>query len=580
MLTKIFPGLLWLQDYRASVFKSDLTSGLIIAFMLIPQGMGYALVAGLPPEYGLYACIFPPIVYALLGTSNKISMGPVALDSILIITGLSVLAEPGSDRYLELAIVLTLMVGLLQFGFGLLKFGFISNFLSYPVILGYTSAAALIIIGTQLETLTGVNVEGGNIFELVYQLCAGFKDWHWATLTIGLLSFLVMTVPKRFYPSVPFPLIILVFGMAASGIWGIQDMGVDVVSSIPQGLPSFSLPSLTLSDLQNLMSVAITVALMGYVGTMSICKSLENPTDRIYAQPNKELLAVGAANIIGSLCRAFPVSASFSRSAAFREAGAKTQISAVFSSVFIGIAMLAVAPLFTFYPLPKVLLAVIIIVSVSGLFKYGQMKQLYRQNKREFYILLITFTLTLILGVQSGLLMGVSLSVLMMIYNTTSPHMTELGSIQNGRLYRNINRFTDAKQRDDVLIFRFDAPLYFANKDYFVSALYRWIKQRDMKTLRCVILDAETINSIDSTALIMLHQVVTNLEAQGIQFFITNPIGPVRDTIKASMLSDYMTEKTMFITISDAIIYLDKGVNLHAEQALQTNPDSTATTKG
>ena len=319
---------------------------------------------------------------------------------------------------------------------------------------------------------------------------------------------------------------------------------------------------------------------MGYVGTMSICKSLENPTDRIYAQPNKELLAVGAANIIGSLCRAFPVSASFSRSAAFREAGAKTQISAVFSSVFIGIAMLAVAPLFTFYPLPKVLLAVIIIVSVSGLFKYGQMKQLYRQNKREFYILLITFTLTLILGVQSGLLMGVSLSVLMMIYNTTSPHMTELGSIQNGRLYRNINRFTDAKQRDDVLIFRFDAPLYFANKDYFVSALYRWIKQRDMKTLRCVILDAETIGSIDSTALIMLHQVVKNLEAQGIQFFITNPIGPVRDTIKASMLSDYMTEKTMFITISDAIIYLDKGVNLHAEQALQTNPDSTATTKG
>ena len=147
MLSKLFPGVLWLQDYHSSVFKRDLTSGLVIAFMLIPQGMGYALVAGLPPEYGLYACIFPPIVYALLGTSNKISIGPVALDSILIITGLSLLAEPGSDRYLELAILLTLMVGVIQFGFGLLKFGFISNFLSYPVILGYTSAAALIIIG-------------------------------------------------------------------------------------------------------------------------------------------------------------------------------------------------------------------------------------------------------------------------------------------------------------------------------------------------------------------------------------------------------------------------------------------------
>ena len=580
MLSKLFPGVLWLQDYHSSVFKRDLTSGLVIAFMLIPQGMGYALVAGLPPEYGLYACIFPPIVYALLGTSNKISIGPVALDSILIITGLSLLAEPGSDRYLELAILLTLMVGVIQFGFGLLKFGFISNFLSYPVILGYTSAAALIIIGTQLETLIGVDVEGGNVFQLAYQLCAAFDDWHWATLAIGFLSFLVMTVPKRYYPSVPFPLILLVLGMAASGIWGLQDIGVDVIASIPQGLPSFNLPSVSLGDLESLISIALTIALMGYVGTMSICKSLENPTDKIYAQPNKELIAVGAANIIGSLCRAFPVSASFSRSAAFREAGAKTQVSAVFSSVFIGIAMLALAPLFTFYPLPKVLLSVIIIVSVSSLFKYGQMKQLYRHNKREFYILLITFMLTLILGVQQGLLMGVSLSIFMMIYNTTSPHMTELGSLQDSTLYRNVNRFTEAKIRDDVLIFRFDAPLYFANKDYFVSALYRWIKQRDMNKLRCVILDAESINSVDSTALIMLQQVMENLLAQGIQFYITNAIGPVRDTIKSSLLSNYMTQKTMFSTIGDAIIYIDKGINLHPEQALQTNPSSIAITNG
>ena len=575
MLTKLFPGLIWLQGYRRSTFKSDLISGLVIAFMLIPQGMGYALVAGLPPEYGLYACIFPPVVYALLGTSNKISMGPVALDSILIITGLSVLAEPGSERYLELAILLTLMVGLLQLGLGLLKFGFIANFLSYPVIVGYTSAAALIIIGTQLETMLGVDVVGGNIFELLYQLYMAVPDWSWITLGIGVLGMLIMTVPKQRFPSLPFPLFLLVLGMVASGIWDIQGMGVDVVSSIPHGLPSFYLPNVSMSDLEALVPVAITVALMGYVGTMSICKSLENPTDKVYAQPNLELIAVGAANLVGSLCRAFPVSASFSRSAAFREAGAKTQVSAVFSSLFIGGAMLVVAPLFTFYPLPKVLLSAIIIVSVSGLFKYGQMKTLYAHNKREFYILLITFLATLVLGVQEGLLMGVSLSILMMIYNTASPHMTELGSIQNGKLYRNINRFTEAYVRDDVLIFRFDAPIYFVNKDYFVSALYRWIKQRNMQALRFVVLDAESINTVDSTAVIMLQQVIENLQKQGIQFYITNAIGPVRDTIKTSILSDYMTEKTMFSTINDAITYIDKGINLHATQALQTNPQST-----
>jgi len=558
MLTKLFPGLLWLKDYHQSTFRSDLLSGLVIAFMLIPQGMGYALVAGLPPEYGLYACIFPPIVYALLGTSNKISMGPVALDSILIITGLSVLAEPGSERYLELAVLLTLMVAVLQLGLGLAKFGFIANFLSYPVIVGYTSAAALIIMGSQFETMLGVDVAGGNIFVLLYQLFLQVPNWSWITLSIGILGMLIMTVPKKRFPVMPFPLFLLVFGMLASGIWELQAMGVDVVSSIPQGLPSFNLPNVSLSDLEALVPVAITVALMGYVGTMSICKSLENPTDKITTQPNLELIAVGAANLVGSLCRAFPVSASFSRSAAFREAGAKTQVSALFSSLFIGAAMLVVAPLFVSYPLPKVLLSAIIIVSVSGLFKYAEMKVLYAHNRREFYILLTTFLATLILGVQEGLLLGVSLSIMMMIYNTTSPHMTELGSIQNGKLYRNITRFTQAHIRDDVLIFRFDAPIYFANKDYFVSVLYRWIKQRDMQALQFVVLDAESINSLDSTGVIMLQQVIENLQKQGIQFYITNAIGPVRDTIKTSILSDYMTEKTMFSTINDAMVFIEE----------------------
>ena len=185
MLHKIFPGLIWLEGYRGEVFKSDFLSGITIAAMLIPQSMGYALVAGLPAQYGLYACIVPPLVYALLGTSNKISMGPVALDSILILTGLSALAEPGSDNYLELAIALTLMVGLIQFALGMLKFGFIANFLSYPVILGYTSAAAIIIMGSQLDNMLGVTGGGGNIFRQVFYFIQSIDNWHWLTAGIG-----------------------------------------------------------------------------------------------------------------------------------------------------------------------------------------------------------------------------------------------------------------------------------------------------------------------------------------------------------------------------------------------------------
>lgn len=570
-LSRFLPGLVWLQGYKTGTFKSDLFSGITIAFMLIPQGMAYAVVAGLPPEYGLYACIFPPIIYALLGTSNKISIGPVALDSILIITGLSMLAEPGSEHYLELAIALTLLVGLIQGFFGLIKFGFIANFLSHPVIVGYTSAAALVIIASQLESMVGVHVAGGNVFQIILQLLQKFADWNWLTVGIGLLGLWFMIYPKRFFKSLPCALLLMIIGMLCSGIWGAQNYGVDVISSVPQGLPSLTVPRLSMSELAGLLPVALTVALMGYVGTMSICKSQEKPTDKMSARPNQELLAVGAANFLGAFFKAFPVSASFSRSAAFRESGALTQVSAVVSSLFILITLLFLTPFFTSYPLPKALLSAIIIVSVASLFKYGQMKVLYQQNRREFFILLTTFVITLLLGVQQGLLLGVGLSILMVIYNTANPHMTELGSIQSGSLFRNINRFSEAVVRDDVLIFRFDAPLYFANKDYFVEKLYAWVKRRDSDLLKFVIFDAEAVNSLDSTAILMLQQVIENFKDQDIEFFISNPIGPVRDIIKKSSLCDYMCEQSMFSTIHDAITYIDDGVNIHAEEALQTN---------
>lgn len=571
MLYKFLPGLLWLRGYSKGMFRNDLFSGLAIGVMLIPQGMGYAMVAGLPPEFGLYACIFPPIIYALLGTSNKISIGPVALDSILIITGLSVLAEPGSEHYLQLAVALTLMVGAIQLFFGLVKFGFIANFLSHPVIIGYTSAAAVIIIGSQLESMFGVDVAGGNIFALIYQLVESYDQWHWPTIGMGLFGLAFMVYPKKLFPAIPCALILLIIGMAFSGAWDAQGHGIKVIASIPQGLPAAIFPTFTTDEFLGLIPVALTVALMGYVGTMSICKSQEKPTDKISAKPNQELLAVGIANILGSLFRAFPVSASFSRSAAFREAGATTQVSALVSSVLIAITVLFLTPLFTQYPLPNVLLSAIIIMSVIGLFKHAQMKTLYRENKREFFILIATFAITLMLGVQQGLLVGVALSIAMVIYNTANPHMTELGSIEDGTLFRNTTRFENARVRDDVLIFRFDAPLYFANKDFFIERLYEWIKNRTGDTLSSVVFDAEAVASIDSTAILALQQVIENLKNQNIKFYISNAIGPVRDTIKNSSLCDYLDERLMFSTIHDAINYIDAGVNKHADVALQTN---------
>jgi len=571
LLSKLFPGLLWLQDYDRGTFRSDLLSGITIAAMLIPQSMGYAVVAGLPAEYGLYACIVPPVIYALLGTSNKISMGPVALDSILILSGLSVLAEPGSDNYLELAIALTLMVGVIQLFFGLIKFGFIANFLSYPVILGYTCAAAIIIICSQLENILGISATGGNTFMLVLEYVQQAANWHWMTLGIGLVGVVMLLLSRKYTPAMPCGLVLLLVGMACSGLWDAQGYGVDVIASVPQGMPLPRIPDTTLDQLVALMPTALTVALMGYVGSMSICKAQEKPTDKIDVKPNQELVAVGAANLAGALVRAFPVSASFSRSAAFVEAGALTQVSAVVSAIVIVLVIMYLTPVFSSYPLPKAILAAIIIVSVTGLFKYGQMKALYQQNRHEFVLMLVTFVVTLLMGVQHGLLAGVALSIARVIYNTATPHMTELGSIQGGRLFRNVNRFDDVAIREDLLIFRFDAPLYFANKDYFLDNLYRWMKQRPGGALRSIIFNAESVNSVDSSAILMLLKLVGNLEQQGIKLYITNAIGPVRDALANSPMKDYMHQDTMFATIHDAIEHIDLGVCADAGVALQTN---------
>lgn len=572
MLYKLLPGLLWLQGYTTRTFRQDVVSGLVIGVMLIPQSMGYAVLAGLPPEFGLYASIFPPLLYALLGTSNKISIGPVALDAVLILSGLSVLAEPGSDQYLQLAVELTLLVGLIQFLFGVLRFGFIVNFLSYPVVVGYTSAAALIIIGSQLQSLTGVHVNSSNVLELAWQLLLNISNWHGITVGISLVSLAFIFFCKRHVPKLPNALILLVSTMLLSGLFHAGQAGVEVINSVPSGFPALHFPEIDFAKLGQLLPVAFTVALMGFVGTMSICKSQESPKDKRSVQPNQELIALGLANALGAMFRSFPVSASFSRSAALRDAGALTQVSAIVSSGLIAITVLFLTPLFADYPLPKAVLAAIIIMSVLGLFKYKEMKSLFRQDKKEFAILLVTFVITLLLGVQQGLLVGVAVSLVLVIYNSTAPHMTELGKLDGEDLYRNIHRFESISVRKDVLIFRFDAPLYFANKDYFKTGLYKLIKQRPEGALKAVILDAQSISSIDTTSLIMLESVIENLREQGIQLYLVSLIGPVRDILtQSAALREYVLDEHMFPQITDAVLYIDQGISTRASIAKQTN---------
>jgi len=330
-------------------------------------------------------------------------------------------------------------------------------------------------------------------------------------------------------------------------------------------------PSYSWDIVKQLLPTALTVALMGYVGSMSICKAQEKPSDKFQVKPNQELIAVGAANLAGAFFKAFPVSASFSRSASFVEAGALTQMSAVVSSITIVLILIFFTPAFTHYPLPKAILAVIIMTSVYGLFKPKEMKALFHQSRHEFIIAMLTFLTTLLLGVQQGLIIGVVLSIGRVLYNTVAPHMTELGAMQGGKLYRNVNRFQEVEVRKDVLIFRFDAPLYFANKDYFTEKLYGWIAQREIDDLNVVIFDAEAVATVDATAIRMLQKVIDNLEQQNIELYITNAIGPVRDVLMKSTLKEHLSTQTMFPTIQDAIGFIDEGVCADRGVSLQAN---------
>ncbi len=566
------PLLVWLRSYDRACLRGDLVAGITIGVMLIPQGMAYAMVAGLPPEYGLYASIFPPLMYALLGSSNKVSLGPVALDAILIISGLRLIAPPGSDHYLELALTLTLLVGAMQLLLGLVRFGFIVNFLSYPVITGYTSAAAVIIIASQLESLVGLDIDAVNACRAVVEVLSRVPEWHIVTLAVGVGSMALIYGLKRWARRLPYAIVVVVVGMVLSGLLGLKAAGVAVVDHIPAGLPALTVPNLSREELLQLLPVAFGVALMGYIGTMSISRSVEQPTDRVSVNANQELIALGAANLLGAFCRAFPVSASFSRSAVFRESGARSPLSAVFSSLLLLLTLLFLAPLFDRYPLPKALLSAIIVMSVYKLVQVGQLRRLYAESRRESTVLLITFCLTLALGVQQGLIIGVLASVLVVIYNSSRPHMAELGLLANDGLYRNIDRFDEAIIREEVLIFRFDATLYFSNADFFKRQLYRWIARRDPARLRAVVFNAESVSSVDSTAILMLIQVVKGLQSRGLAFYITNVKGPVRDRISASALADCLPPSHQFATVEDAVAYLDEGVQRRGRVASQRNP--------
>ena len=560
-MQRFIPFLDWVSKYKKGFLLKDLIAGLTVGVILIPQGMAYAMVAGLPPVYGLYASVFPVLVYLFLGTSRQLAVGPVAMDSLLVAAGLGTLAITGVENYIAMAIFLAFLVGAVQLLLGLFRMGFLVNFLSRPVISGFTSGVAVIIIFSQLKHLLGTDIEKSIKFhQLVMNALDKFMETNLYDFTIGVIGILIIVLLRKWNKKIPSILIVVVFGILAVYFLDLQQYGVKIVGEIPMGLPDFQVPNFNLQNAMDLWPIALTLALVGYLEAISIGKAMEEKNKEDTIDANQELVALGTSNMVGSFFQAYPVTASFSRSAISSDVGGKTNLYALFSVLMVVLTLLFLTPLF--YYLPNAVLASIIMVSVFGLINLEYPRILWKFSKDEFVVLILTFLITLFVGIKEGVLIGVLFSLLLMVYRTSKPHFAVLGKIKGSEYYKNVERFGDEiEKRDDLLIVRFDAQLYFGNKDYFKKQLLKHVNAKS-DTLKGVILNAESISYIDSTAANMLIKVINDLHERKLEFYIAGAIGPTRDIIFNSGIIDALRKEFLFVKTKEAVAYFDNHKNI------------------
>lgn len=545
------PSLSWIRNYDRKWLKGDLAAGLTVGIMLIPQGMAYALLAGLPPIYGLYAATLPLIIYALLGTSRQLAVGPVAMDSLLTATAVGALAAAGTGEYLELAILLALMVGVIQLIAGVARLGFLVDLLSRPIISGFTSAAALIIGLSQLQHLLGVDLGSSSyVHEILAAAGAKLTEVNMPTLFLGLGGIAIILLVKRMKVPLPGPLVVVVVGILAVWLGGLADWGVKIVADIPAGLPSVGFPDLKSSNLQALLPSALTIALIGFMEGISVAKAVNAGHKEYSVVPNQELIAIGAANIGSALVQGFPVAGGFSRTAVNDQTGANTGLASIISAVLIIITLLFLTPLF--YYLPKAVLASIIMVAVFKLIDWREAKRLWTFDRSDFWMLAVTFLATLGLGIQLGIAAGVVLSIAVHVYRSMRPHLAVLGRIEGTDSFRNLARFPEAREPEGMLVIRFDGPLYFANITYFQTWIDALIDERKDR-LHTILINAEGIARIDSSAAYGLEQFILTQQGRGLTVRFAGLIGPARDTLRKAGLFDLVGADNFFLDVPKAI---------------------------
>ena len=576
-IAKFLPFLAWIHEIKdKNVLKADLVAGLTVALVLVPQSMAYAQLAGLAPQYGLYASFLPVMIAALMGSSRQLGTGPVAVVSLLTAAAIPTIIPDGADMvtYAAYASLLAFLVGVFQFALGALKLGLVINFLSHPVVVGFTNAAAIIIGTSQLSKVFGVDKGvGEHTYEQVWGvLVNASQHTHAWTLFAAIVAFAIMIGVKQYAPKLPGVLLAVVVTTIISWVMDFGTPVVDgglggaIVGSIPEGLPSLTIPNFDFSVINQMIVTAITIGLIGFMEAISIAKAMAAQTkQRLNA--DQELMGQGLANVVSSLFQGYAVSGSFSRSAVNISAGAITGFSSVVTAVIVGITLLWLTPLL--YHLPQATLAAVIIMAVINLIKFAPIMHAWKVEKHDAIVAVTSFVLTLLFAphLENGIVIGVILSLALFLYRTMEPRFTELSAHDGSSML--VNALDNKLERCEVVsIVKYSGSLYFANAGYFEDKILKLIADKH-ECLKYIIVDMAGINQIDASGEDVLTGLLDRCSAGGVEILFARTEG-IESVLKRSGFIDRFGEDRFYERRTDALRFAWK--ELGDEEAASKSP--------
>ena len=565
-IKRYLPILDWGKNYDKATATSDLVAAVIVTIMLIPQSLAYALLAGLPPEVGLYASILPLVAYAVFGTSRALAVGPVAVVSLMTASAVGELAQQGTAEYLGAAIVLAFLSGLMLIAMGLFRLGFLANLLSHPVISGFITASGLLIASSQLKHILGVPAHGHTLYEILLSIAAHLGDINWITFVIGAASTVFLfwvrkDLKKRLLGLGlnPFladiltkagPVAAVAVTTLVSAVFRLGESGVRVVGDIPSGLPVPQLPAFDSELWLALAGPALLISVIGFVESVSVAQTLA-AKKRQRIDPDQELIGLGASNVASAMSGGYPVTGGFARSVVNFDAGAATPAAGAFTAVGIAFATLFLTPLLTH--LPQATLAATIIVAVLSLVDLAAVKRTFVYSKSDFSAMAATILITLFLGVEPGVLAGVTLSIALHLYRSSRPHTAIVGIVPGTEHFRNVDRHK-VVTGNNVLTLRVDESLFFANSRYLEDRIYALVADRP--EIDHVVLMCPAVNAIDASALESLEEINHRLKESDVTFNLSEVKGPVMDRLKRTDFLDHLTGQ-VFLSQYDALCTLD-----------------------